>query len=80
VLLAVEKTPPEELSATEYARNEAKAWRTRGFGHGEIAIVREESPCAKRLGERLAYSPQSVSSAQEELQEAGLCDCAAPDE
>lgn len=136
VVLAVERTPPQELSVSEYVRNAeilAKAFgkpavlamaklpsfvRNRLVQRGVPFIVpgtqmflpmlmvdlrerfseavsripdkllpvsqlvviyqilREPDahvPLAQ-LGERLAYSPQSMSSAQEELQEAGLCE------
>lgn len=136
VVLAIEKAPPEELSASEYARNAALLKQGLGedvvFVMGKLPsyvrnrlvqkgvpfivpgaqmflptlmvdlrerfskavsripdkltpvsqlvviyqILREPNapiPLAQ-LGERLAYSPQSMSFAQEELQEANLCD------
>jgi hypothetical protein len=136
VLLAVERTPPDELSASEYARN--AGMMRQGFGQDAVLVmaklpsyvrnrlVREGvpfivpgaqmflpmlmidlrerfskavsripdklSPVSQlvviyqilrepvahiplaQLGERLAYSPQAMSFAQEELQEAKLCD------
>jgi hypothetical protein len=136
VPLAVEKAPPEELSASEYARNAAML--RQGFGQ-EVVLVMAKLPSYVRnrlvregvpfivpgaqmflpmlmidlrerfskaetriqdklspvsqlvviyqilrrpdahvplaqLGERLAYSPQAVSFAQDELQNAKLCD------
>jgi len=136
MLLAVEKTPPDELSASEYARNAAML--RQGLGQDVVLVmaklpsyvrnrlVREGVPfivpgaqmflpmvmvdlrerfskAASRiqdklspvsqlvviyqilrepeahiplaqLGKRLAYSPQAVSFAQEELQNSNLCD------
>jgi DNA-binding MarR family transcriptional regulator len=136
VVLAVEQTPPEELSASEYARSAALLKQALGE---HVVLVMAKLPSYLRnrlvqkgvpfivpgaqmflpmmmvdlrehfskalsripdkllpvsqlvviyhilrepdahvplaqLGERLAYSPQSMSSAQEELQEAGLCE------
>jgi DNA-binding MarR family transcriptional regulator len=135
VFLAVEKTPPQELSASEYARTVARLKQALGedvalvmaklpsyvrnrlvqrgvpfivpgaqmflpmlmvdlrerFAAGVSRIPDKLLPAAQlvviyqilrepaepialaQLGERLAYSPQSMSSAQEDLQEAGLC-------
>jgi hypothetical protein len=136
VLLAVERTPPDELSASEYARNAAML--RQGLGQDVVLVmaklpsyvrnrlVREGVPfivpgaqmflpmlmidlrerfskAASRiqdklspvsqlvviyqilrerdahiplaqLGKRLAYSPQAVSFAQEELQNSNLCE------
>jgi len=136
MLLAVERTPPDELSASEYARNAAML--RQGLGQNVVLVmaklpsyvrnrlVREGVPfivpgaqmflpmvmidlrerfskAASRiqdklspvsqlvviyqilrepvahiplaqLGKRLAYSPQAVSFAQEELQNSNLCD------
>ncbi len=136
MLLAVERTPPDELSASEYARNAAML--RQGLGQDVVLVmaklpsyvrnrlVREGVPfivpgaqmflpmvmidlrerfskAASRiqdklspvsqlvviyqilrepvahiplaqLGKRLAYSPQAVSFAQEELQNSNLCD------
>jgi hypothetical protein len=136
MLLAVERTPPDELSASEYARNAAML--RQGLGQNVVLVmaklpsyvrnrlVREGVPfivpgaqmflpmvmvdlrerfskAASRvqdklspvsqlvviyqilrepvahiplaqLGKRLAYSPQALSFAQEELQNSNLCD------
>jgi DNA-binding MarR family transcriptional regulator len=136
VVLAVEQTPPEELSASEYARSAALLKQALGehvvlvmaklpsylrnrlvqkgvpfivpgaqmflpmmmvdlrehFSKAVSRIPDKLLPVSQlvviyhilrkpdahvplaQLGERLAYSPQSMSSAQEELQEAGLCE------
>jgi len=135
LILAVERTPPEELSASEYARTvgllkqglgedvalvmaKVPSYLRNRLVHKGVPfivpgaqmflpmlmvdlrerfapgvsripdkllpaaqlvviyqILREpaESIALAQLGERLAYSAQSMSAAQEELQEAGLC-------
>lgn len=134
--LAVEKTPPEELSAGEYARNAAMLRQRLGqdvvlvmaklpsylrnrlvresvpfivpgaqmflpmlmidlrerFSKAQSRIQDKLSPVSQlvvihqilrereahiplaQLGERLAYSPQAISFAQEELHDAKLCE------
>jgi len=136
MLLAVEKTPPDELSASEYARNAAMLRQGLGqdvvlvmaklpsyvrnrlvrdgvpfivpgaqmflpmvmvdlrerFSKASSRIQDKLSPVSQlvviyqilrepvahiplaQLGKRLAYSPQAVSFAQEELQNTNLCD------
>jgi hypothetical protein len=136
VPLAIEKTPPEELAASEYARSAAMLRQRFGqdvvlvmaklpsyvrnrlvrdsvpfivpgaqmflpmlmidlrerFSKAESRIQDKLSPVSQlvviyqilrepvariplaQLGERVAYSPQAMSFAQEELQDAKLCD------